>query len=82
VTRAGLLSHHSWSSVVSWELRSCQGRAQAFQRVVLHGEAGSGTHLNSEEAGFTWLWWIQGAIFATLTVVGIDKITTKPLIGF
>jgi hypothetical protein len=29
------------------------------------------------EAGFTWLWWIQGAIFATLTAVGIDKITTK-----
>jgi hypothetical protein len=43
----------------------------------LHGEAGSGTHSHLGEAGFIWLWWIQGAIFATLTAVGIDKITTK-----
>jgi hypothetical protein len=34
-------------------------------------------HSHSGEAGFTQLWWIQGAIFATLTAVGIDKITTK-----
>jgi hypothetical protein len=55
---------------------------QAFQRVILHGEAGSGMHSHSGEAGFTSLWWIQGAIFATLAVVGIDKLTTKgPLHG-
>jgi hypothetical protein len=29
------------------------------------------------EAGFTWLWWIQGAIFATLSAIEIDKIATK-----
>jgi hypothetical protein len=34
-------------------------------------------HSHSGEAGFTWLWWIQGAISATLTAVGVDKITTK-----
>jgi hypothetical protein len=34
-------------------------------------------HSYSGEAGFTPLWWIQGAIFATLTAVGIDKIKTK-----
>jgi hypothetical protein len=49
-----------------------------FQRVILHGEAGSGTHSHSREAGLTQLWWIQGAISAILTVVGVvDKITTK-----
>jgi hypothetical protein len=32
---------------------------------------------HSREAGLTQLWWIQGAISATLTVVGVDKITTK-----
>jgi hypothetical protein len=36
-------------------------------------------HSHSGEAGFTQLWWIQGAIFATLTAVGIDKTTTKVL---
>jgi hypothetical protein len=34
-------------------------------------------HSHSGEADFTRLWWIQGAISATLTAVGIDKITTK-----
>jgi hypothetical protein len=34
-------------------------------------------HSHSGEAGFTQLWWIQGAIFATLSAVGIDKTTTK-----
>jgi hypothetical protein len=34
------------------------------------------TH-NSKEAGFTWLWWIQGMISATLTAVGVHKTTTK-----
>jgi hypothetical protein len=42
VTRAGLLSHCSWSPVVSQEAVSCWGRAQALQRVILFGEAGSG----------------------------------------
>jgi hypothetical protein len=50
---------------------------QAFQRVILPGEAGSGTHCHFREAGFTQLWWIQGAIFATLTAMWVDKITTK-----
>jgi hypothetical protein len=50
---------------------------QAFWREILHGEAGSGMHSHSREAVFTWLWWIQGAI---LTIVGIDKITTKGLL--
>jgi hypothetical protein len=41
--------------------------------VTLHGEA-----------GFTWLWWVHGTISATLTAVGVGKITTKgPLLwGF
>jgi hypothetical protein len=77
VTRADLSSHCSWSLVVSWEVESCRGRVQAFQRMILDGEAGSGKHSHSGEAGFTQLWWIQRAFFATLTVVGIDKITTK-----
>jgi hypothetical protein len=47
-----------------------------FRRVIFLGESGSGTH-SSGEAGFTWLWLIQGAIFTTLTAVGIDKITTE-----
>jgi hypothetical protein len=34
-------------------------------------------HSHLGEADFTWLWWIQGVIFATLTAVEIDKITTK-----
>jgi hypothetical protein len=34
-------------------------------------------HSHWREAGLTWLWWIQGAISATLTAVGVDKITTK-----
>jgi hypothetical protein len=33
--------------------------------------------LHSTEADLTQLWWIQGAITATLTVMGVDKITTK-----
>jgi hypothetical protein len=37
-------------------------------------------HSHSGEAGFTQLWWIKGAIFVTLTVVGVDKITTKGLL--
>jgi hypothetical protein len=77
MNRAGFLSHCLLSPVVSWEAGSCGGRAQAFQRVMLHGETGSGMLSHSREAGFTWLWWIQGAISATLTAVGVDKITTK-----
>jgi hypothetical protein len=55
-----------------------------FQRVILQGEAGSGMHSNLREAGLTQLWWIQGAITATLTMVEVDKIITKgPLqLGF
>jgi hypothetical protein len=35
-------------------------------------------HFHLREAGLTQLWWIQGAISATLTAVGVvDKITTK-----
>jgi hypothetical protein len=45
--------------------------------VILHGEAGPGMHSHSKEAGSTPMWWIQGAISATLTAVGIDKITTE-----
>jgi hypothetical protein len=45
--------------------------------VILHGEAGSGMHSHSREAGLTQLWWIQRAITATLTMVGVEKITTK-----
>jgi hypothetical protein len=56
---------------------TCQERAQAFRRVILHGETGSGTHSHLGEAGFTWLWWIQGAISATLTAVGVAKLKTK-----
>jgi hypothetical protein len=37
----------------------------------------TGMHSHLEEAGFTPLWWIQGAIFVTLTVVGIEKTQTK-----
>jgi hypothetical protein len=48
-----------------------------FQQVILHGETGSGIHSHSREGGFTWLWWIQGTVSATLTAVGIDKTTTK-----
>jgi hypothetical protein len=45
--------------------------------VILHSEAGSGMHSHLKEAGLTRLWWIQGAISDTLTVVEVDKITTK-----
>jgi hypothetical protein len=38
---------------------------------------GQGTHSHLGEAGLTWLLWIQGAICATLTVVGVDKTTTN-----
>jgi hypothetical protein len=74
VSNQSQLSHHPWSSVVSWEVGSFQGREWMFQRMILHGEARSGMHSPSREAGFTRLWWIQGAISATLTVVGVDKI--------
>jgi hypothetical protein len=78
MTSAGLLFCCSWSPVVSWEAESCQGRLLRFCRLVLHGEAGSGMHSHLREAGLTWLWWIQGAITATLTVVGVvEKITTR-----
>jgi hypothetical protein len=46
-----------------------------YREVILNGKAGSGTNSHLGEAGFTRLWWIWGAIFATLTAVGIDKIT-------
>jgi hypothetical protein len=36
-------------------------------------------HSHSREAGLTQLWWIQRAISATLTIVGIDKTTKGPL---
>jgi hypothetical protein len=74
VSNQNQLSHHPWSSVVSWEVVSFQGRAWTFQRMILHGEARAGMHSHLREAGFTQLWWIQGAISATLTVVGVDKI--------
>jgi hypothetical protein len=45
--------------------------------VILHGEAGSGKQYHSREADWTRLWWIQGAISATLTAVGVGKTTTK-----
>jgi hypothetical protein len=77
VTKKGLLSCCPWSPVVSWKVESCRGRAQMFWRVILDGEAKSGTHPHSGEAGFSRMWWIQGAIIVTLTVVGIDKTTTK-----
>jgi hypothetical protein len=73
------MSHCSWYPVVTWEVGSCQGRVQAFWRVILHGEAGSGMHSHLREAGFTQLWWIQGTTSATLTVVGVDKTTKGPL---
>jgi hypothetical protein len=50
-----------------------------FWRVILNGEAESGMHSHLGEGGFTWLWWIQGAIFVILTVVGIDKSKKGPL---
>jgi hypothetical protein len=45
-----------------------------FWRLILHGKDRSGMHSHWKEIGFTWLWWIQGAISATLTAVGVDKI--------
>jgi hypothetical protein len=77
LSRAELSSCHSWSTVVSWEAESCERRVLRFQRVILHGETGSGMHSHLREAGLTRLWWIPGAISGTLTVVGVDKITTK-----
>jgi hypothetical protein len=38
-------------------------------------------HSHLTEADFTWLWWIQAMIFATLTVVGVDKMTKGPSSG-
>jgi hypothetical protein len=54
VTKAGLLSHCLWSPVVSGEAESCQGWVQMFWRMILDGEAESGTHSHLEDAGFTW----------------------------
>jgi hypothetical protein len=71
------LSSHSWSPVVSWEVEFCWRRVLRFQRVILHCETGSGMPSHLREAGLTRMWWIQGAISATLTVVGVDKIITK-----
>jgi hypothetical protein len=34
-------------------------------------------HSHWREAGLSSLWWTQGAITANLTMVGVDKITTK-----
>jgi hypothetical protein len=51
-----------------------------FWRVILHDEAGLGMLSYLIEAGFTQLLWIQGVISATLTVVGVDKITTRGLL--
>jgi hypothetical protein len=48
-----------------------------FWSVILDGEVESGMHSHLREASFTHLSWIQGVIFVTLTVVGIDKTTTK-----
>jgi hypothetical protein len=48
-----------------------------FWRVILDGEAELGIHSHLREAGFILVWRIQGAIFVTLTVVEIDKTTTK-----
>jgi hypothetical protein len=39
----------------------------------LAGEVGSGMHFHLREAGFIWVWWTQGAISATSTVVGKTK---------
>jgi CHASE2 domain-containing sensor protein len=52
-----------------------------FQRVILDGKAESGMYSHLGEAGFTQLWWIRGAIFVTLTVVGIDNNKRASLIG-
>jgi hypothetical protein len=48
-----------------------------FRRVILHRKDGSGMHSQLGETGFTLLWWTQGALFATLSVVEIDKVTTN-----
>jgi hypothetical protein len=78
VTRAGLLSCFSWSPVISWEVESCQGRVLRSQKVILHGEAGSGMHFHLREAVLTLLWWILGEFTVTLTAVGVvQKITIK-----
>jgi hypothetical protein len=41
-------------------------------------------HSHLRGVGLTQLWWIQGELSATLTMMGVDKITTKgPLqLGF
>jgi hypothetical protein len=64
------------SPAVSWEADTCLGRVWEFWKVILHGEVGLGMHSRLREAGFTQMWWIQGAISATLTAVEVDKITT------
>jgi hypothetical protein len=69
-----MTSHLLCFPVVSWEAEFCWGRVQAF-----YGEAGSGMHSHSREAGFTRLWWIKGTISATLTAVRVEKTTKEPL---
>jgi hypothetical protein len=50
--------------------------------VILDGEAGLGIHSHLREAGLSWLWRIQGAISATLTVVEIqDNNKRAPLMN-
>jgi hypothetical protein len=44
MTTAGLLSCHSWSLIVSWEVESCWGTVLRFWRVILHGEARTEMH--------------------------------------
>jgi hypothetical protein len=62
---------HLWSPIASREEEFCWRRAWVFQRVLLHGESGSGSYL--KESGFTQLWWIQGMSSAILTGVRADK---------
>jgi hypothetical protein len=55
VTRAGLSSHCPWSPAVSQEVKSSQGKAVTFRRVILPSEARSGMHFHLREAGLTQL---------------------------
>ena len=45
--------------------------------VSLHGVDGSEVYSQPWEASFTLLWQIQGAISATFTEVGVDKMTVN-----
>jgi hypothetical protein len=61
-------SDWSWANVALF-LASC---CLLGSRVLLGKgmcEAESGMHSHSREAGFTWLWWIQGTISTALTAV-------------